>query len=148
MGCWTGRRRALSTPARRSSACSRSRASARLLPNCGGPRRECPRRAACHERLREAEIAERYGPGRTLAEVSQTWRPSHPWAAVHLRARASSAPRDRRPLSHPVRRDTLSDHALNRRAALTAEMLGNLVAQTVGSRHAELDVLRPVIGAA
>jgi hypothetical protein len=27
-------------------------------------------------------------------------------------------------------------------------MLGNLVAQTVGSRHAELDVLRPVIGAA
>jgi len=27
-------------------------------------------------------------------------------------------------------------------------MLGNLVAQTVGTRHAELDVLRPVIGAA
>jgi len=27
-------------------------------------------------------------------------------------------------------------------------MPGNLVAQTVGSRHAELDVLRPVIGAA
>jgi hypothetical protein len=31
---------------------------------------------------------------------------------------------------------------------VTADMLGNLVAPTVGSRHAELDVLRPVIGAA
>ena len=28
-----------------------------------------------HERRLDAEIAERYGPGRTLAEVSQAWRP-------------------------------------------------------------------------
>jgi hypothetical protein len=33
-------------------------------------------------------------------------------------------------------------------ARRAADMLGNLVAQTVGTRHAELDVLRPVIGAA
>jgi DNA-3-methyladenine glycosylase II len=38
-----------------------------------------------HERRLEAEIAERYG-GRTLAEVSQAWRPYRTWAAVHLRA--------------------------------------------------------------
>jgi DNA-3-methyladenine glycosylase II len=28
----------------------------------------------------------RYGPGRTLAEVSEAWRPYRTWAAVHLRA--------------------------------------------------------------
>jgi len=39
-----------------------------------------------HERRLEAEIAERYGPGRTLAEVSEAWRPYRTWAAVHLRA--------------------------------------------------------------
>ena len=39
-----------------------------------------------HERRLDAEIAERYGPGRTLADVSQAWRPYHPWAAVHLGA--------------------------------------------------------------
>jgi len=39
-----------------------------------------------HERRLDAEVAERYGPGRTLAEVSQTWRPYRTWAAVHLRA--------------------------------------------------------------
>ena len=33
-----------------------------------------------------AEITERYGPGRTLAEVSEAWRPYRTWAAVHLRA--------------------------------------------------------------
>jgi DNA-3-methyladenine glycosylase II len=38
-----------------------------------------------HERRLNAEIAERYGPGRTLAEVSQAWRPYRTWAAVHLR---------------------------------------------------------------
>src|SRR5690242_6596175 len=38
-----------------------------------------------HERRLDAEIAERYGPGRTLAEVSQAWRPYRTWAAVHLR---------------------------------------------------------------
>jgi len=39
-----------------------------------------------HERRLDAEIAERYGPRRTLAEVSQAWRPYRTWAAVHLRA--------------------------------------------------------------
>jgi DNA-3-methyladenine glycosylase II len=39
-----------------------------------------------HERRLDAEIAERYGPGRTLADVSQAWRSYRTWAAVHLRA--------------------------------------------------------------
>jgi DNA-3-methyladenine glycosylase II len=39
-----------------------------------------------HERRLDAEIAERYGPGHTLAEVSRAWRPYRTWAAVHLRA--------------------------------------------------------------
>jgi DNA-3-methyladenine glycosylase II len=39
-----------------------------------------------HERRLNAEISERYGPGHTLAEVSETWRPYRTWAAVHLRA--------------------------------------------------------------
>ena len=38
-----------------------------------------------HERRLDAEIADRYGPGRTLAEVSEAWRPYRTWAAVHLR---------------------------------------------------------------
>ena len=39
-----------------------------------------------HERRLDAEIGERYGPGHTLAEVSEAWRPYRTWAAVHLRA--------------------------------------------------------------
>jgi DNA-3-methyladenine glycosylase II len=39
-----------------------------------------------HERRLDAEIAEQYGTGRTLADVSQAWRPYRTWAAVHLRA--------------------------------------------------------------
>jgi DNA-3-methyladenine glycosylase II len=39
-----------------------------------------------HERRLDAEIAERYGPGHNLADVSQAWRPYRTWAAVHLRA--------------------------------------------------------------
>ncbi len=38
-----------------------------------------------HESRLEAEVAERYGPGRSLAEVSAAWRPFRTWAAVHLR---------------------------------------------------------------
>jgi DNA-3-methyladenine glycosylase II len=38
-----------------------------------------------HERQLDAEIPERYGPGHTLAEVSEAWRPYRTWAAVHLR---------------------------------------------------------------
>lgn len=39
-----------------------------------------------HERRLDAEIAQRYGPGHTLADVSEAWRPYRTWAAVHLRA--------------------------------------------------------------
>lgn len=39
-----------------------------------------------HERRLDAEITEQYGPGRTLADVSQAWRPYRTWAAVYLRA--------------------------------------------------------------
>ena len=39
-----------------------------------------------HERRLDAEVTERYGPARTLAEVSAAWRPFRTWAAVHLRA--------------------------------------------------------------
>ena len=39
-----------------------------------------------HEPRLDAEITERYGPGHTLDEVSQAWRPYRTWAAVHLRA--------------------------------------------------------------
>jgi DNA-3-methyladenine glycosylase II len=67
-----------------------------------------------HERRLDAEIAARYGPGRTLADVSQAWRPYRTWAAVHLRAARAAHRRDVRPLSHPVRPDTLSGHAFNR----------------------------------
>ncbi|MGH3393982.1 MAG: DNA-3-methyladenine glycosylase family protein [Streptosporangiaceae bacterium] len=38
------------------------------------------------ERRMDAEITERYGAGRTLAQVAQAWRPYRTWAAVHLRA--------------------------------------------------------------
>lgn len=38
-----------------------------------------------HERRLEAEVAERYGPDRTLADVAESWRPFRTWAAVHLR---------------------------------------------------------------
>ena len=39
-----------------------------------------------HERRLQEEVAERYGPGRTLAEVAASWRPFRTWASVHLRA--------------------------------------------------------------
>jgi DNA-3-methyladenine glycosylase II len=39
-----------------------------------------------HERRLDAEVTEQYGPGRTLAEVSEAWRPYRTWAAVHLGA--------------------------------------------------------------
>jgi DNA-3-methyladenine glycosylase II len=39
-----------------------------------------------HESRLNAEITGRYGPGRTLADISQSWRPYRTWAAVHLRA--------------------------------------------------------------
>lgn len=39
-----------------------------------------------HERRLDAEITERYGPGRALGEVSAAWRPFRTWAAVHSRA--------------------------------------------------------------
>ncbi len=38
-----------------------------------------------HERRLATEVAERYGPDRSLADVSELWRPFRTWAAVHLR---------------------------------------------------------------
>jgi DNA-3-methyladenine glycosylase II len=40
----------------------------------------------CAERRLDAEITHLYGPGATLADVSDTWPPFRSWAAVHLRA--------------------------------------------------------------
>ena len=39
-----------------------------------------------HEKRLNAEIAERYGTGRVLADVAEVWRPYRTWAVVHLRA--------------------------------------------------------------
>ena len=39
-----------------------------------------------HERRLDAEVAHRYGAGRSLEEVARAWRPYRTWAAVHLRA--------------------------------------------------------------
>lgn len=39
-----------------------------------------------NEKRLAAEISQRYGTDRTMAEVSETWRPYRTWAAVHLRA--------------------------------------------------------------
>ena len=41
-----------------------------------------------NERRLEAEVIVRYGPDRSLAEVSAAWRPFRTWAAVHLRVLA------------------------------------------------------------
>jgi DNA-3-methyladenine glycosylase II len=38
-----------------------------------------------HEHRLDDEIGHRYGPGHTLAGVSEAWRPFRTWAAVHLR---------------------------------------------------------------
>jgi len=39
-----------------------------------------------HENRLDAEVTERYGPGHSLADVSEAWRPFRAWAAVYLRA--------------------------------------------------------------
>jgi DNA-3-methyladenine glycosylase II len=39
-----------------------------------------------HEQRLDAEVAHRYGAGRSLEEVARVWRPYRTWAAVHLRA--------------------------------------------------------------
>jgi hypothetical protein len=51
-----------------------------------GRRPNAPDALPRHERRLDAEIAERYGSGRTLGEVSEAWRPYRTWAAVCLRA--------------------------------------------------------------
>jgi len=38
-----------------------------------------------HERRLDDEINQHYGPGRSMTEVSDAWRPYRTWAAVHLR---------------------------------------------------------------
>ena len=44
-----------------------------------------PDALARNEKRLDAEIAEQYGPGRSLEEVSRVWRPFRTWATVHLR---------------------------------------------------------------
>jgi len=66
-----------------------------------------------HERRLDAEIAERYGPGRTLAEVSQAWRPYRTWAAVHLRVLRGQRTGELAGRGATARPDTPSDRALN-----------------------------------
>lgn len=44
-----------------------------------------PDLAPHNERRLDEEVAYRYGPGRTVAAVSEAWRPFRTWAAVHLR---------------------------------------------------------------
>jgi len=39
-----------------------------------------------NERRLDAEIVERYGTGRTVAQVSEGWHPYRTWAVVNLRA--------------------------------------------------------------
>jgi DNA-3-methyladenine glycosylase II len=41
-----------------------------------------------NERRLNAEISERYGPGRSFEEIAAAWRPYRTWAAFHLRATA------------------------------------------------------------
>jgi DNA-3-methyladenine glycosylase II len=38
-----------------------------------------------HDNRLDDEVTVRYGPGHSLADVSETWRPFRTWAAVHLR---------------------------------------------------------------
>lgn len=42
-----------------------------------------------NEKRLAAEVIERYGADRTMAEVSEPWRPYRTWAVVHLRALGS-----------------------------------------------------------
>ena len=68
-----------------------------------------------HERRLDAEIGARYGTGRSLADVSEAWRPYRTWAAVHLRALREQ--RTGEITGHqvtPVGPDTLNDNALDR----------------------------------
>jgi DNA-3-methyladenine glycosylase II len=43
-----------------------------------------------NERRLNAEISERYGPGRSHEEIAAAWRPYRTWAAFHLRATAEA----------------------------------------------------------
>src|SRR5262249_31114975 len=86
MGCWTARRCALWTrPGHPARAAGQGTRPVRCRAG-RGPWRERPDALPCHERRLDAEITDQYGPGRTLADVSQAWRPYRTWAAVHLRA--------------------------------------------------------------
>jgi len=67
-----------------------------------------------HERRLDAEIADRYGPGRTLAEVSEAWRPYRTWAAVHLRVLREQRTGEIAGRRATRRPDTLSDHDSDR----------------------------------
>lgn len=44
-----------------------------------------PDAVPAHEARLDAEVADRYGAGSTVAQVAEGWRPFRTWAAVHLR---------------------------------------------------------------
>ena len=67
-----------------------------------------------HERRLDAEVAEQYGTGRSLAEVSQAWRPYRTWAAVHLRVLREQRTGEIAGRRATRRPDTLSDHDSDR----------------------------------
>jgi DNA-3-methyladenine glycosylase II len=50
-----------------------------------------------NERRLDEEIAFRYAAARTLADLSNTWRPFRTWAAVHLRTLHEARTHDIRP---------------------------------------------------
>lgn len=56
-----------------------------------------------HERRLDAEIAELYGPERSLDDVAEAWKPFRTWAAVHLR---SLRERRTHEIAHPRRSPT------------------------------------------
>jgi hypothetical protein len=105
MGCWTGQRCALSTPTRRSSACSRSRGSARSRPSWSWsaartPPTRCPATNAGWTPRSPSSTAPLH-PGRSLRGVAALPHLSRRPPACAARA---AHRRDRRPLSHPDRR--------------------------------------------
>ena len=82
---------------------------AELVVVCGA---NAPDALPRYERRLDAEIAERYGPGRTLVEVPEAWRSYRTWAACGRCA--SSAPARSPAAEPPGPLDTLNDHALRR----------------------------------
>jgi hypothetical protein len=114
------------TPAGPSSGCSRSRGSARPPPGWSWPAASTPptccpaTNAGWTPRSPSGTVPA--GPSPKSPRRGAPTAPGPPSTCARA-ARAAHA-RDRRPLGHPARSDTLSEHASNRRAALTADLRG------------------------